>query len=470
LWPQLTAEAPAPGAPASGQEVLTLAQCLEAVSKSNGAAILQKNLDIGQAQYKLTQAKNAISLNAGLGGGATGGFGNTTLLAQSAATVGTSVDYTTAIPINFSGSLFLNSPSTSLSLAGGGSFSTDGKTTVDVSSFSLGLSQVVWDGYPGGISKANIRQGLLNLQSAELVADAGRLSLTYQVKQAYYTMLGAQRNLDVYAQNLELQRSALAQEQALYGLQQAVDIDLQTAKINLMSAQIDQRSGQVALVSARKALSNLLGLPAGEAYAVAEISDPQISVQSLDEAIATALGNRVELKQLNVSRNISAVQLGLIKAQTSPTVSLIGVSYWLNGLNIYGLATSQNALTLGLGGKIALPILDSGSSAYQKEVNRYQASVYDSQEDQLRRGIALDVENAYEAVQVQTERLELTKLSAANSVGQYNLKKIQRQYGTATNQDVLAAAVNMVNASTASAATRSALELAVLQLQNAMGL
>ena len=68
---------------AADQEVLTLSQCLEAaLSKSDSAAILEKNLGISQAQYKQTVAKNTLSLNAGLGGGATGGFGNTTLLSQ----------------------------------------------------------------------------------------------------------------------------------------------------------------------------------------------------------------------------------------------------------------------------------------------------------------------------------------------------------------------------------------------------
>ena len=170
-----------------------------------------------------------------------------------------------------------------------------------------------------------------------------------------------------------------------------------------------------------------------------------------------------------MSRRIAAIQLGLIKAQTSPTVSLTGTSYWLNGLGIDSLTPDQNAATISLGGKIGLPILDSGSAAYQKEANRYQQDVYDSQDDQLHRSISLDVENAYEAVQLQTAKLELSKLAADNSAGQYNLRKIQRQYGTATNQDVLAAAVNMVNASTANAA-RNALELAILQLQNAMGM
>ncbi|MGA2547629.1 MAG: TolC family protein [Rectinemataceae bacterium] len=460
-------------AAAAGQKVLTLEQCLDAaLSKSDSSAILQKNLEISQAQYKQIVAKNAVSLNAGLGGGATAGFGSDTLLTDYATTVGTPDSYSTVIPLNVSGSLSLtNGSSTSVSLTGGTSFSPAGNLVFNQGLLGLSLSQTVWDGYPGGIAKANVQQGLLNLQNAELATDANKLTLAFQIKQAYYLMLNAQRKIDVDAQNVELQKSALDQEQALYDLQQAVDVDLQTAKINLKSAEVDQKTDLIALVSARKALANLVGLNASEDFSVAETADPQVSAQSLDEAIAVGLDKRVELKQLDVSRKNAAVSLGLIKAQTSPTVILTGIIYGLNGDNSLP-PYNQNmwAATIGMGGKINLPILDSGSAAYQEEANRYQNGVYDLQDDQLRRSISLAVENDYKAVQLQTEKLDLAKLTAENSKGQYDLKNVQRQYGTATNQDVLAAAVNMVNASTALATARNALELAILQLQNDMGL
>ena len=452
----------------TGSSVLTLEQCLSAaLAKSDSVAILQKNLDISRAQYKQTVAANSVSLNGSLGAGATGGIGNTTLLSNAASTVGTSVDYTTAIPLNYSGSLSLSGPSTSLSLTGEASFSPVASTQFSDSSVSLSLSQTVWDGYPGGIAKGNVQKGLLTLQSAELSADSDKLSLIYQVKQAYYSMLSAQRNLDVYTKNLELQKSALAQEQALYNVHQAVNVDLQTAQINVESAEVDQMNGQLSLVSARKTLANLVGVGEGEEFAVAETADPQVSAQSLQEAIAIGLDKRVELKRLGVSRRIAEISLGLIKAQTSPTVSLTGTSYWLNDSL---LDPNPNAMTIGLGGKVSLPILDSGSAAYQEEANRYQSSVYDLQDDQYRRSISLAIESDYASVQLQTKKLQLAKLTAENSKGQYDLKNMQRQYGTATNQDVLSAAVNMVNANTSLATARNTLELAILQLQNDMGL
>jgi outer membrane protein len=466
LWSQQVAAPPA--APVAGQKVLTLEQCLEtALAKSNSGAILQKNLDISRAQYKQTVATNSVSLNGSLDAGATGGIGNTTLLSDAASTVGTSVDYTTDIPLNYSGSLSLSGPSTSLSLTGNASFSPVANTEFNDSSVSLSLSQTVWDGYPGGIAKGNVQKGLLTLQSAELSADSNKLSLIYQVKQDYYSMLSAQRNLDVYAQNLELEKAALAQEQVLYNLHQAADVDLQTAQINVESAEVDLMNGRLSLSSARETLANLVGLSADAEFTVAEAADPQVSAQSLEEAIAIGLDKRVELKQLSVNRRIGEISLGLIKAQTSPTVSLTGSSYWLNDTQV---GSNPNAMTITLGGKVGLPILDSGSAKYQEEANRYQSSVYDLQDDQYRRSISLAIKNDYESVQLQTKKLELAKLTAKNSKGQYDLKNLQRQYGTATNQDVLTAAVNMVNANTSLATARNTLELAILQLQNDMGL
>jgi outer membrane protein TolC len=52
---------------------------------------------------------------------------------------------------------------------------------------------------------------------------------------------------------------------------------------------------------------------------------------------------------------------------------------------------------------------------------------------------------------------------------QYKLVSAQRDSGTASNQDLLTAAVNLANSQNALATAQSAAELAVLQLQNVMG-
>jgi outer membrane protein len=483
----------------SDKNTLTLQQTIDiALAKSDGNAILQKTLDMSRAQYKTIVAQNAYSLNAALGDTGYDGFGNTSLLssyqsispywpASVASSLNTLSSYAGAfgasaafrdslstytnmsgdvIPQTISGSLAFKGPSTSATLMGSQNVSFAGSPFSESQSvIGLSLTQTVWDGYPGGIPKATVQKGMLSLESAVLTADSSKLNLVYQVRQAYYTTLNAQRGLEMYKQNLERQKSALDQEQTLYDLQQATAVDLQTAKINAKSAEIDLENGTISLSLARKTLSNLVGIPADEDYAVAETEDPEVPTKTLQEAIAIGLDKRVELKQVDLNRKIADVSLGLVKAQTSPTVTVSGGSYmFLDNIQ----ATSAEAVSLGV--KIGMPVLDSGSAEYQAESTRYQKEVYDLQDGQYRRSIALGIENAYQMVQLQKDKYELAKSSADNSEAQYELYKVQRQYGTATNQDVLTAAVNMVNARNTAFAARNSLDLAILQLLNAMGM
>jgi len=484
----------------TGQKTLSLQETIDvALSKGDSNAILQKNLSISMSQYKEIVAQNSFSLNASLGDTAYDGFGNTSLLNsyQSfspyypaavgagynsfSSTVGNldllgakilnesptypSMDGT-VIPQTVSGSLALKGPSTTVSLIGDQYLSLGSSPFAESQSVvGLNLSQTVWDGYPGGIPKATVQKGLLSLQSDELSADANKLTLIYQVKQAYFTMLNAQRSLAMFQQNLERQKSALDQEQTLYDMQQAAAVDLQTAKINAKSAEIDLENGTINLTLARKTLANLVGISPDDNFTVVETEDPQVSVTTLQDAIAIGLDKRVELKQVELNRKGADISLGLVRAQTSPTVTMNGGGYvFLDN----EAGTGAEALNLGV--KIGLPILDSGSAEYQAETARYQKAVYDLQDDQYRRSIALAIENAYQMVQLQKDKYELAKLTADNSEGQYEMLKVQRQFGTATNQDVLTAAVNMINARTAAATARNALDLAILQLQNDMGM
>jgi outer membrane protein TolC len=509
LWAQDTTSNPVPvaantasigtSAP-TGQKTLSLQETIDvALSKGDSNAILQKNLDISRAQYKQIVADNSFSLSAALGDTAYDGFGNTSLLdnyeavspyspAAVAAGYNSFSSYVTSldqlglglvnrvptypnmsgniIPQSIAGSLSFKGPSTTLSLIGD-QYLTIANSPYGLSQSVIGasLSQTVWDGYPGGIPKATVQKGLYNLQSTELSSDSNRLTLIYQVKQAYYTMLNAQRSLDNYKGNLERQKSALDQEQTLYDMQQAAAVDLQTAKINYKSAQIDLENGQITLDIDRKTLANLVGIPAETEFTLAEAEDPQIPAKSLGEAISIGLDKRIELKQVALNRKIADISLGLVKAQTSSTVTVNGGGYMFMDND-----AGTNAQAVSLGVKVGLPILDSGSAAYQAEATRYQQEVYDIQDGQYRRSISLDIENAYKQVQLEQDKYELAKLTASNSVDQYELLKVERQYGTATNQDVLTATVTMVNARTAAFTARNSLDLAILQLQNVMGM
>jgi outer membrane protein TolC len=454
---------------------LTLSQATDAaLGQGADSRILAKNLDIGREQYRLSVAQNSFSLSGSLGENAAYGFGDSTLLgdnllgsgfsqtpqaglslASSMTNVGlTVIPYQppSALADAFSPLLSLFSP--------GSSATTPGPT----GSIGLNVSQTLWNGYPGGTGRAAVEKSMLALRGAELSTASGRQNVVSAVTQAYFVMLGAQRNLTVKREIREQQASLLAQISAVEALKQATAIDLRTAQINAQSADIDARSAENDLRIARIRLAQLIGWPRERTFLAAEQDDPQVPAGSVEEAIAVALKQRTEIQQIELNRQASAIDLAVIKGQTTPTVSVTG------GVNVYHdwqLLTTAGQGSLGL--KIGLPILDAGSSEHQLAANRMQNDVYGVKEDQLRASIATDVEEAYELVQVNLQRLQVARLTAEKFDIKFTLKKAEAQYGTATNQDLLDASIDAANARSALVRAQRDAQLAILQLRNAMG-
>lgn len=467
-----------PLARASAQEaltLLTLAQATDsALAQGADSRILKTNLAIGREQYRLSVSQSSFTLSGSAGESASYGFGDSTLLGDNLlasgfsqtpqlglsllsplTTVGVTISpYTPAstLATAFSPLLSLFSP--------GAPVATPGPT----GSIGLSASQVLWNGYAGGTARAALEKSLLGLRGQELSTAAGRQNVISAVTQAYFVMLGSQRNLDVKKEIFDQQQALLAQMSAVEALKQATAIDLRTAQINAQSAEIDVHSAENDLRIARIRLAQLIGWPRDRQFLVAEQDDPQVAAGSVEEAIAQALKNRTEIQQIELNRQSSAIDRSLIQGQKTPTVSVTG------GLNVYhdwSLQSNAGQGTLGL--KVGMPILDAGAVDHQLEANRMQTEVLGVRADQLRASIATDVEEAFELVQVTVQRLQVARLAAEKFDLKFKLKKTEAQFGTATNQDLLDASIDVANAHSALVRAQRDAQLAILQLRNAMG-
>ncbi len=429
-----------------------------ALAGGDDMRILQGTLEAARAQYAVDAAKDSATLSVSAGYGASHdistpvsasdkALGNTlSSVAGPQAGIGVSTPLTS---VNLTGYPYV--PSTSTTPAEGG--------------FGLVASSTLWNGYPGGPTRATVQKSALNLEGAQLNASSGRLNVVHNVTQAYFTLLNAQRALAVLQDNLTRQNALLEQLTAMSKLQQASAVDLATAQINAQSAAIDVRSGEHDLRIARIRLSNLAGWPAGREYTVAETGEPAIPAVTLQAAIADGLSRRPELKQIEINRRSSDIDLKLVRGLKTPTVSVIGGVSW--GTDWSSPATTGGIVSAAV--TVGMPVLDSGSAKHQGEKIAQQQAVYAAQDSQERRTIAADIQNAYESMQILTDRLAVARLSAQNLEAQFEVTKTEVQFGTKTNQDLLDASVNAANGRTAAAKAQSDLELAVLQLQTVMG-
>jgi outer membrane protein len=337
-----------------------------------------------------------------------------------------------------------------------------GDTTTGV---GLSASQVVWNGYPGGSPQAVVDKSVLALQSQELSTESGKLSLIYQVKQAYYAMFTAERDLDSKKQILDRQNALLDQITAVYNLKQASAVDLKTAQINAHSAEIDVRTSEHTLRLARIRLAILMGAPPENQFTVTQPEDEKVPAGSLAEAISTALDRRVELKLIQLNRRSNDVDLAAARGLAAPTVSVNG------GVTlVMDNSLSNNFVGVAAAGvKVAMPILDAGAAQNLVDQSTRLDAVYQVQMAQLRKSIAADVQDAWESRELAKEKVDLAQQTAENDDLLVDVYKIQSRNGTASTQDLLTASVNAANAHTAAVQAQSAAQLATLQLLSVMG-
>jgi outer membrane protein TolC len=330
----------------------------------------------------------------------------------------------------------------------------------------LSLAQTVWDGYPGGQTKAAVDKAALAYQAKGLAAIQARSTITANVKKAYVTMLTAQRNLALRSGVLAKQAALLKQIQATFALKQASAIDLMTAQINERGAELDLETAKHDLALAQQRLAIIMGMPPDSDFTVAEIVEPALPAPSIDEAVKIGLAKRSDAAQIQLSRRSSSIDLALAKALSQPGVSATG------GFNL-GMVQGGapgTAASANIGVKVALPVLDAGAADSQTAAVAAQLAIYETQAAQLAKTIAADIRDAYWSATILYDRIALAKQTQDMNDNQLALVQAQFQFGTATTQDVLTAQVNSANAAAAYLAAKGAYLLQELTLETAMGL
>ena len=448
------AEDQAAGSAGSGQ-IVTLSQSVaQALASGPDVRISRANLGLARAQYDDAASANGFGVAGSLG------YDRTPFTTGYSA----SGQANQNTQNNLQGGLTLSAPlSTNVSLAGTHSI-TELSTLDQSTNLSLTASAAVWDGYPGGQALAAARIASYTLQGTESTESASQKTVVYNVKQAYYTLLGQQRQLAILQQTLAQREAELQKTQALYDARNVSQIDLKQAQVNRLQAQLDLRKAQGLLEVDREQLSNLMGVPSDSVYEVEEVPDMPAPSLDVAAAVKTALTNRDDYRQIQLSLQSSDVSLALKKGLATPTVSLsTGVS-WTQDWN-----TSLNKTTWHAGVSVKAPVIDAGSLGAQVREASLQQEKLRVQQQQLSSTIATSVKSAVFILQDLLSRVELARQSLDLAQDQYDLAEVQFANGVISNLDVLTASVTLTTARVSMAAAQSSAQLGVLALQNAMG-
>ncbi len=439
---------------------------LIAAAREGSPSLKQSSITLDTARAALAEAmaQNGVSL------GGTGDYshqGNLTSsnAASSAGTLTSAAASGSAVNgENIKAGLSLTGPATSLGLTAQHSI-TEGTSNDQVSSLVLSGSQTVFDGYPGGRAAAAVQQADTVSKISQVTYDAAVKSALYQVKQAYYTLLGDQDTVVLRQAIAEQASENLALYQGLFTAQKATRLDVLQVQVTLTQAQLDVRTAQNTVVTDRRKLSLAVGWPLEKEYSVADSPLPDLPAMGAQDALDSAFQQRSELLTLEQDIAAAGIALSLQQSQGMPVVSLkasLGVGQdWTANVN-------EGAFTAGA--SIALPpIFDGGLQNAQVRQAANQIALYNLQQVQQRQSITIDVQNALFSVADTRDRHDVAGLNVQQAQGQYDLEKAKLAAGSGTTLDVLTAFSTLATARVGLEQAKSNYLLAVLNLYTTIG-
>ncbi len=450
--------------PLAGLPVVTLDECVKAALESGPDAALAKlNLDAASAILTQSRAKQGLTLGESAGYSHSG-TSSSNAVSQSSASAAAAAGNGAVLGENLKGAFLLSGPDSNLGLSTVQSFPRN--ATDRVTSFGLTGSQTVWDGLPGGVAGANLQLAEAAYRVAAINEEAALKTAVFQMEQAYYTALGDQKTLAVRLATQAMAQANLLQEQSLFQAGRATELDILQMKVTLRQAQLDWNKAVAQLTSDRKSLSVALGWSLDKAYQLSEGSFPTPLASDTASGVKLAMEHRPELRTLAENWRSAQTSLLVQKAGSSPVVTVTG------SLGVgQDWSTSTGTENFAVGADIALPpVYDGGLNSAQVRGANGQIEVIELQQAQTRQTIAVAVEKDVFAVQDAKDRLDLAQTSLEAAQGQYDLQKSKLVLGLALTTDVLTAFTNLVSARLGLEQAKSVLVLAILQLNNDLGL
>ncbi len=254
-------------------------------------------------------------------------------------------------------------------------------------SASIDASHTLFD---FGARRSNIRiaQNRLNVMTYEYAAE--RQGIVSEVRQAFYSILGNQADLEILAGRKRFLKTELAtiRERIAAGL--GIEKDRIAAEARLIRADraFEERKQEASIITVR--LTNLTGIENIDSY---EIEGPEEigfhigPEMSIEDAVALAYENRPELKASAARESVAAEVLAREKRSVFPSVSL-ALSYTFAGARFL----FEKGLTLS--GLFNLPLFSGFSSRHRVKQAEAEFEMIRRETELSRQGVRIEVEAA----------------------------------------------------------------------------
>jgi outer membrane protein len=323
-----------------------------------------------------------------------------------------------------------------------------GPLTYTSNSFSASLSQLIYD---GGRVAAEIRAAKDNQSAQALTYKRELQTVAYNVANAYYNSLAAQRATAVAVQTVLVDQTNEDLVSAQIRAGSAAKADLATAQLPTAQARVSVIRDQGNELSAQAAFANAMGLDANTAVLPRDDTPVNgapvtstVEIPTYAQAYARALALRPDVLSQQYTVNGLVATLRATKLTNFPSLSGSAAASTAS-TDLTG-GTFRNDSSIGL--TLTIPIYDQGVVAAEVAQARGNLALGLANQQTVIEGLQLNVKQAL--VALVSAKAALTSADAELSEAQVVLKSTQAQYraGVTTLPLLLNAQVGLTQALT----------------------
>jgi outer membrane protein len=325
---------------------------------------------------------------------------------------------------------------------------------------ALNLQQTVYD-----FGKTDGRvSGAHELYFASAVDyQASRLNVIANAEIAYYSVLQAQRVVDVNQETLAQTQAHLNEAQAYYRVGTRPQFDVTTAQVNVANANVNLISSKNQLRIAGLQLENSMGVHSDAPYALSDtLGVPQFSM-SLDSVKSIAISTRQDLLSARARVQSSQSLVSSASGQRMPTLALAGTWNW-SGFD-FPLQSRWNA-----GITLSLPIfqgfgIDAQVDLAEANLESSQATLSLAIENAL-----LDVEQNFLSLKEALDRIDATTKLVGQATENLKIAEGRYSFGVGSAIEITDAQVTVANARLNNIQALYDYNTSLIRLKRAMGI
>jgi outer membrane protein TolC len=326
-------------------------------------------------------------------------------------------------------------------------------------SSSASVTQNIYD---FGKTSTQVAIQKLNVDASRSDLENITEQIVFNVKQAYYGVLQAQKNRAVAEEAVKQFQQHLDQAKGFYEVGTKSRFDVTKAEVDLSNARLNLIRADNTLKVAAVNLNNAMGLPGAPEYTIEDNLTFKKYETTLEAALSTAFKNRPDLQAITLRRKASEEAVSLAKTGYYP--SLTGNAAYNWGAENFPLDHGWNA-----GAALTVPLFSGFLTKQQVSEARANLNAAKANEDLVKQTIVLDVQQAYLNLKEAESRIPTAEITVKQATENLDIANGRYVAGVGSPIEVTDAQVVSINAKTTYIQALSDYKVAQASLEKAMG-